>query len=68
MWAIYKLEKGRRLWYGGIDGNWSSVSKQACQWPDKRDAQAIATYVRGYIDWIVAARWVTHKDLDDNPR
>lgn len=60
MWAIYKLEKGRRLWYGGINGNWSSVSERACQWPDKRDAQAIAIYVRGDVDWIAAR--VTYKD------
>lgn len=52
MWAVYKLKEGRRMWYCGINGEWSSVSARACRWPDRRDAQAISSYVHGYVDWL----------------
>jgi hypothetical protein len=56
MWAVYKLEAGRRLWYCGIKGQWSGVEERACRWFDKRDAQAASVYVRGFACWVDAEK------------
>ncbi len=54
MWAVFKTEPDSqiRLWYVGIHGEWTNHSGRAARWPDRRDAQFIANYVRGKVDWL----------------
>jgi hypothetical protein len=48
MWAIYKLNDDKPLWYVGSNGNWSNDRSRAARWPDRRDAwQAIKD--NGYV-------------------
>jgi len=49
MWAVAKdFGDGARLYYTGVNGNWSSDRRRAARWVDRRDAWE-AIKLNGYV-------------------